>query len=316
MANCHNLFTQYNSNISIESKKKERLRKSKDHLISVIEKFFIDNYPDYKPQFFIQGSYKMATMIITKDNDCDLDLGVHFVLEPDIQPEALMKRVKKAVDGITNASTQIKSKCVRVIYANDYHIDLPIYKQSEDDDYPWLAIKGEEWDTEESDPRGFVQWYRDTKTDQLTRLIKCLKCWCDKVGNKMPSGLAMTLLAEEHYDEDDRDDIALRDTLIAIENDIDSWEAYMPTKPEDNVLERYSESLKDNFKEKLSSFIESAEEAIDEENQLKASKKWRKHLGLRFPLGKDDDGGSRAVSSIAAISSRSTTRPYLPNEKK
>ena len=39
----------------------------------------------------------------------------------------------------------------------------------------------------------------------------------------------------------------------------------------------------------LTSFIEEANKAIEEKNQLKSSRLWKKHLGERFPEGADED---------------------------
>jgi len=48
------------------------------------------------------------------------------------------------------------------------------------------------------------------------------------------------------------------------------------------LFENYDEKRKNNFLNCLASFVNDAEEAVKESNQLKASKFWRKHLGDRF----------------------------------
>jgi hypothetical protein len=58
----------------------------------------------------------------------------------------------------------------------------------------------------------------------------------------------------------------------------------MPTTPKDDLFSNYDETFKKNFFSALDDFIADANAAIDEECQEKASKKWQKHLGDRFPL--------------------------------
>ena len=41
--------------------------------------------------------------------------------------------------------------------------------------------------------------------------------------------------------------------------------------------------------EALNTFIEDADKAVQEKNQLKSSKLWQKHLGCRFLEGEDKD---------------------------
>ena len=310
MANCHDLFLEFNSNLGITQTKKDSLMSSRDTLREKIKNHFKENHPDYKPEFFIQGSYKMKTLIRTKDDTCDLDDGIHFKMEPDVSPTTLQKWVFEAVEGHTTGGQEHRAKCIRVIYKNDYHIDLPVYKQADEDDYPYLAVKNKEWDEEESDPKGFVDWFNERKTDQITRNARYLKAWGDKKNHKMPSGLAMSLFAEKYNKENDRDDVALKDTLIAMRDNLKvNWEAKMPTRSFDDVLSKYDETFKNNFFDALDSFIGDAEKAIEEESQLEASKLWRKHLGSRFPLGEDEDENNRAA--VVGIASSGSYKPYF-----
>jgi len=299
MADCHNLFSQYNDDLNIIKSKKDSLKDSKEALRKRIRKYFKENHPEYVPQFFIQGSYKMKTMIRTKDNECDLDDGVYFLRKPDVTCTTLQKWVYNAVEGHTTGGQQHRKKCIRVIYSGDYHIDLPVYyKFEEDGDHPFLAVKDGDW--EESDPKEFLEWFKDVKTDQMVRVSRYLKGWGDYKRNNMPSGLAMAVLTEKNLVENERDDIALRDTLKAIKTSLKAkWECVMPTTPEDDLFNNYDETFKKNFFSALDDFIVDADAAIDDEEcQKNASKKWRRHFGGRFPLGEECE--SDEAKSIGA----------------
>jgi hypothetical protein len=300
MANCNKLFLDFENELNVRSAKKSKLSKSKNDIRDRISKSFKENHEGYNPTFYIQGSKKLGTMIRTKDDECDLDDGVYFLREKGVTGTTLQKWVKEAVDDATATPTQHRKKCIRVIYKGDYHIDLPVYYFPENSNHPLLAIKDNS--LEESDPKDFVDWFQEKKDEdgQLIRTIKYLKSWCDHKRNKMPSGLAMTVLAEGNIKSNDRDDICLSETLKQIKSAIDDRESFidkfkcvMPTVPFDDLFLDYDDNRKTNFLENLDSIIEDADKAIEEPNQLKSSKLWKKHLGDRFPLGEDEELDSK-----------------------
>ncbi|GGG24806.1 hypothetical protein GCM10011344_26840 [Dokdonia pacifica] len=299
MANCNGLILNYSNNLNISKKKKDKLRDSKNFLQDKITSYFKKNHPDYIPEFYIQGSYKMKTMILTKDNECDLDYGVYFKRDVDVTGTTLQKWVKKALKDVTSIPTEHRKKCIRVKYKAEYHIDFPVYYFPDDCDHPLLAVKDD--DLQESDPREVVDWYNSEKDEngQLNRIVKYLKGWGDYKRNKMPSGLAMTILATENIQYNDRDDIALKDTLIAIHNTLlEDFECKVPGTPYDDLFADYDSTRMNNFLDNLDSFVDDAIEAVENEsNQRKASKLWRKHLGRdKFPLGEDVDVDAKEVS--------------------
>ncbi|MBK7477764.1 MAG: nucleotidyltransferase [Haliscomenobacter sp.] len=264
MADCQSLFSKYNDDLNITATKRDRLKKAKEALRERIKDYFKEHHPEYVPQFFIQGSYKMKTMIRTKDNECDLDDGVYFLRKPDVTATVLQKWVYEAVEEHTTGGQQHRKKCIRVIYSGDYHIDIPVYYMfSKTCDHPFLAVKNEGW--QESDPKEFLEWFRDVKTSQMVRISRYLKGWCDHKRNNMPSGLAIAVLTQKNLIENERDDIALRETLKAIKNSLKvSWMCVMPTTPKDDLFSKYNETFKNNFFTALDDFIADADSAIDE----------------------------------------------------
>lgn len=294
MANCNKLFLDFDKELNVLSTKKSKLFLSAKNVRKAIRKHFNENHSDYIPKFAYQGSNELGTMIRTKEDTCDLDQGVYFFRQPDVEAKTLQKWIFDSVENITDTPSLHKNKCIRVIYAGDYHIDLPTYyklKKDDDSDHPQLAIKEDGF--KESDPLDFIKWFRKSSkhTPQLVRIIKDLKSWCDHVRNKMPSGLAMTILAEKYIQPNDRDDITLRDTLKNIYEELNKkWACEMPSTPFDDLFKDFDANRKKNFLDHLKAFIDNADIAIDKEkNQLAASKLWKKHLGFRFPEGADED---------------------------
>jgi hypothetical protein len=225
----------------------------------------------------------------------DLDYGVYFIGEEKPlerkSPQTYHTWVMDAVSGHTKSQTD-KNTCVRVNYIDGHNLDLPIYYKVSDDK-PELAHKVSGW--MKSDPKEMYDWFNEKAKDnsQLRRIVRYLKAWADyrefsNQSQKMPSGLVFTVLASENYKENQRDDVALKNTLIEIRSKLETkFKCYCPAEPKDEILaSRYSQE--EYFMKQLNSLIESAEKAIAEENYLKASHLWQKHFGDRFPDGIDE----------------------------
>lgn len=303
MANCHNLFEEHINKISITASKKQRMKSSKEGLRKRIIEHFKEHQPEYEPKFYIQGSYKMKTGIRTKDDICDLDDGVYFFRTPDVESTTLQGWIYDAVDGYTDTPPQHRKKCIRNIFAGDYEIDIPVYYKIDGQEYK-LAVKNNGW--KDSDPKAMVDWFNGfkDKQGQLVRTVMDLKGWCDHLRNKMPSGLAMTILAtnaKQKIVHNERDDIFLRDILNEIKKALDwNFSCAVPVVPNDDLFGDYDKDREKRFMDALGDFLNDANEALREPNQLKASKLWRKHLGERFPLGEDKEEDDRAANVLIA----------------
>lgn len=309
MANCHNLFGIFDTNISLTTNKKSKMTTSKDALRDRIRVNFKKNHPEYTPKFYIQGSYKMKTGIRTKDDICDLDDGVYFFRSPDVSPTTLQNWIWDAVNGYTSTSPEHRKKCIRNIFSGDYEIDIPVYYKVDGKEYQ-LAVKNTGW--EDSDPKALIDWFNSNKDSngKMIKVIKELKSWCDFKRNKMPSGLAMTILAINAKAKivlNDRDDILLTDILREIKKKLtQKFECIVPVTPKDDLFADYDATRRTNFMNNLNSFLEDAENALKEKNQLKSSRLWQKHLGGRFPDGEDKNEQSNSNSATRIGAALST----------
>src|SRR5579872_6546538 len=101
MTNTHIYFLEFERNISVPRPKIQKLTSSRKALEKRIVDFFKlkPNIP--VPKFYIQGSYKMKTMVITKNGMYDVDLGIYFLTKPNVEPRTLQKWVLEAVKGHT-----------------------------------------------------------------------------------------------------------------------------------------------------------------------------------------------------------------------
>jgi len=306
MANCNKLFLDFNDKLKLTSSKTSRMKTARENIKTKIIEYFEKESKYSFTGTWIQGSYKMNTIIRTNDDTCDMDLGVYFKnVDSDVSAATVMNKVFKAVENVTTTTPSIKSKCIRVIYKDDFHIDIPVYHYDLDEhSHPRLATSYNGW--EKSDPKDFYDWFNNKSVDlpQLKRVIKYLKAWSDHKKGKFPSGLAFTIWAVNHLKVNEREDIALYELLKEIQNEIsNSWSLEIPVTPFDDVCKKLNDVQKSNFEVKLEAFIKDAKDAIESKNQLAASKLWKNHLGSRFPEGEDEDTDAKEAA-LKAISKK------------
>ncbi|MGN7296363.1 cyclic GMP-AMP synthase DncV-like nucleotidyltransferase [Ferdinandcohnia sp. SAFN-114] len=295
MAQCNDLFIEFDRKIKLKPEKKKSLRKSRNALRVKIQNHFENNLKVTKPKFWGQGSYMMNTTIEPIEGEYDIDDGVYLVhlssKEEEEWPAAstVHNWILKAVDGHTSTTPVNKNTCVRVIYKDDYHIDFPIYIKGDNADHPKLAHKTKGWI--DSDPKALTNWFNTevtSKGDQLKRIVRYFKAWKDykKGDDKFPSGMVFTILAAnyfvEGYEEDDDS------ALIAIAKEIydnlsDSFSLNRPVFPEEDLLDDWSDTAKTNFLSKLSTLISNGQKALEKDKLSDAADIWIKIFGDRFP---------------------------------
>jgi hypothetical protein len=330
MATLHKEYNSFNSTIALNVNKKESLIKSRNGLKKKIKKYFEEEKKDeIQPKFWGQGSFEMNTTINPiKEVDelgnvlekYDLDYGIYFIEKKDENNKRGINTwhewVFNAVDGHTNTPPQKKNTCIRVIFADGHHIDLPIYYKN--GDVPELAHKTKGWIF--SDPKEFFDWFNEkAKADkQLRRIVRYLKAWKNYKENnnsslKLPSGFALTILAAKNFVTNNNDDKAFKLTVEKIKKELDKkFECKRPTTPKDeDIFVDFSETKKQFFLNSLDSLINACQKAEDEKNFMMASEHLQKQFGERFPTGKDEneeDKSSRLSRTIATASI--APRPY------
>jgi hypothetical protein len=341
MANCHSLFQSFNRLVKLNDDDRNKLRAARNSIRERLGKRFVEAKSNFAIietlEFQSQGSYVMDTIIKPIDDDFDLDDGLYFIGRKSKEqrpPVASFHNV--VVQSLGKPDENVleiidKQTCVSVKYKGGFHIDLPIYYATS---YkcPELAHKKLDWIP--SNPVELIAWfeaktgsgfqesylyerttnfekYRKWRDDirhndnQLRRLVRYVKAWADVKKKEMPCGLIMTILIADRFKENERDDIALYDTLKQLNIDLNKkFECLRPTTPKkENLFADYSESQKNYFLTALSSFYKSAEIAISNPNQKEACLKWQLHLGDRFPcyLAKNEIEGAKTYVAPAII---------------
>lgn len=308
MATLHKEYNSFYNKIKLTQRRKEDLLGSRKELRRKIEKWFVENKPNkLQPTFKGQGSFEMDTTVnpIPEGNEdkkllkYDLDDGVYFNEKKgeDNKEEIATWHnwVYEAVKDHTGENVKRKQTCVRVLFADGHHIDLPIYYKKGDTSK--LAHRSKDWIS--SDPVAFTDWFNKKSNKQIKRLVRYIKAWKDYRHEKnshlkLPSGFALTILMVKHYHEDDNDDVAFRKTIQSIHAALTQPNGFVckrPTMPKDaNVFEDYSKTRKEDFLKTLKNLCDDCKRADDEKNQKKASEYLiDRQFGTRFPKGNNVD---------------------------
>jgi hypothetical protein len=345
MANCHSLFQDYNGKIKLSDAKRVELIAVRDNLRARIingYNLFSRSIAQYhKIEFQSQGSFVMDTIIAPIHDDYDLDDGVYFIgnLSKDQRPapkifhEYIIRAIDRGYDDIEKIVD--KETCVRVIYKQGFHVDIPIY-YADNLDHPDLANKASGWIL--SNPIEFIVWfeeqiqsgfkkaylleaamydeYRRWITDirkrdhQLRKVVRYLKSWGDLRREEMPCGLIMTILATNNYHPHERDDISLKETLVNIQATLQAkFVCERPTTPKGEDLFKSYEN-KDAFMNYLGQFIENAKKALEEPNQKTACAHWQKSLGIRFSCENAINNINVNIGSAGLAAGAASSRPW------
>lgn len=299
MANCNSLFQQFREKIAPNPTQLDQLLGSRSNVEDKIIEYFRKKEGFKIPSFKLHGSTipEFRTIILKKDGTYDVDRGVYFEQDVKFAAETVQSYVKEAVMNITVDQAEHRKKCIRVLYRNQYNVDIPVFKKVPGDLYPKLAVKGEGWRNEDVD--GLKSWLLAQKAKsndgQLIHLIMYMKRWANEIEvaerHKMPSGIALTVWACENFRPiANRDDIAFCETLKSLVSSLFTGvSCRLPKEPFDNLVLNLDNMQRSKFFDSLKALRDDAERALTTPNQLLSSKLWAKHLGDKFPQGKNEN---------------------------
>lgn len=205
-----------------------------------------------------QGSYAMSTMVKATSEASDIDDGVIFGREAlrgsrggDRTANDAKEMVRAAVASTGDFKTppEVRGNCVRIYYADGFHVDMPVYRTYEENgtSHKELASSGT-WKA--SAPEDITNWFNEqvtvkspdeTNGRQMRRIVRLLKAWTKSRSSwRMPSGFVLTVLVDETYYKNvewkDRDDLALLHVMRLIRNRLQINEkVYRPVSPREEI---------------------------------------------------------------------------------
>ncbi|WP_037569610.1 cyclic GMP-AMP synthase DncV-like nucleotidyltransferase [Sphingomonas sp. S17] len=224
-------------------------------------------------EFVKQGSYAMKTMLRDAANDYDIDDGVYFWKEDLVGDRGAEKTsiqarwmVRDAIDdGSFKTAPEVRSNCVRVFYEKGYHVDVPVYRKSEDDDGNMVHELASSSGWKRSDARDVTQWFEDERSNstngtQLRRLVRLIKKYAKSRSSwkgGILSGFGITVLVTECQRIDSREDQALYDTMKAIRDRL-NWNLVVkhPVTPNDTITSGDNDAKARMLRDKLTQALD------------------------------------------------------------
>jgi hypothetical protein len=291
MANMHEAFLDFDNEIKLTESRKDKILTSRGAVREKIKKYFSEDLKINQPKFRTQGSFTINTALNPVDgNEVDIDDGVYLQHISDNDtwptPKEAHQLLLNALKNHTQDGCEDKPSCVRVIYRNFYHLDLPIYIMKDDSAY-LAQTKLNEW--QRSDSKDFRDWfYKNRSSEQANRIVRYLKAWRDYRDFEF-SSIELTILAVENFSfQEKRDDLTLLYTLRGINTVIRSCIIKKPVAPYENLWEDLSQEEMDERIGQLQSLYEDIKNAIENTSEHRSSLILRAQFGERFPLFDDE----------------------------
>ena len=276
-----------------------------------------------------QGSWAHRTIIkpVGDNDEFDADFLLH--LEEDAGWSADPKRYMSEVYAAFRRSTDyrnmvhLKNRCVRIVYANDCHVDVVPYLVRADGSE--LIVNRDANAFENTNPDGFTAWMKERDElagGNLRRVIRLLKYVRDSKNNFTCKSVILTTLVGERVRSIDAEtrysDVPT--ALTNIVNDLDAWLQLYPSRPsiEDpscpgtNFDHRWDQALYANFRSWIHLYAGWITAAYDEPDRDKSLVLWQKLFGPSF---KAPVAAVREASAVAAAPAPSFPTARAPNEQ-
>ncbi len=324
MADVQALFERFHRDIRTYYEINEQLRSKKDIIVRRVREHLKKNA---RPmcQEYIQGSYKMKVGILALEgSEYDIDVGLRFSFDESKYTAKDVRRwVFDAVDGHTE-QVEEKAPCIRVTYADGYHVDLVCYAWWDNEsgaEQHRLAHKTKDWRS--ADPPRLVQYVQDarrpfdntedaaTSTDQFRRVVRYLKRWNDNAirgeSNDKPSGLALVLLTKNHlsgpaltWDGKPDDRAAVEQVARSAAETAGRITAIKPTPEGEDMFGRISEAAMTKLKERFAVLQNALADANGDTDASRACKRLKEVFGDDFPCPDIEQGTKQSALRTSA----------------
>lgn len=266
----------YKKNVVLGNKEQNDLRNKKNinisRLQSGLKEYNQENKTDYKIiETRVQGSMAMHTVVQNDNKDYDIDVAIIFEkdnlgLNSSGQPKGPLEARNIVMNALKKKSSLFKkdpetlTNCIRVTYADGYHIDFALYRRFKEvgsSEYSYEHA-GTVWSPR--NPAAINNWFSgEIKIygQELRKVIRMSKMFCKSRDSwvNMPGGLLQTVLCDEKMlslDEAGLDEIyynVMNEVKNRLEADI---ELYNPTDTSIPLLTTEKHKIKmNNFNSRL-----------------------------------------------------------------
>ena len=272
-----------------------------------------------------QGSYALGTLIKPVDDNDEYDADIQIVMNPNSRWKAkdYVLAINRALAGNKTYADKLrlKTRCVTVDYAGDFHLDV----------VPRVTIGGKHYvcnridnKFEETDGNGYRDWFNEKNRitkGNLKRVVRLLKHLRDHKNSFTAKSILLTTLAGNTIrpaDEGTESVSTVADTLETVLSRMNGYlqkhpnmpEIKNPVLPTKNFNRHWDQRRYANFRDRIQSYAATANRAKAEPSAEKAIKAWQELFGDSF--GKGGSSGSGGTSGSSARSGQGSSRVARP----
>lgn len=286
----------YSDNVILPQSEKNKLRDKKklnlDRLDSGLEEYNKDNKTNYNVvETREQGSVAMSTVTQNDSNDYDIDVAIIFNAD-EIEDKGSIAIKNVIVDALKRKCTQMKkdpealTNCVRVEYAEGYHVDFAIYRRTlqKNGSYTYEHA-GSSWS--DRDPAAINNWFADEikkRGEALRKVIRLSKMFCkSRPSWQMPCGLIQSVICDEKLQIYDRLDELFYYTMVSVKNRLlSSVEVYNPTDGKPLLLKEKDRTEMENWKNRLEDKLSNLDILLTTDSEKEAKNAWHDFFNHDF----------------------------------
>lgn len=259
------------------------------------ENEFATNFIDVLPQ----GSYAHRTIInpVQANDEFDADLLLYIDEVDGWDAEDYVQELYTVFRASSTYRDMVSrhDRCVKIDYANEFHIDVVPYMERHDQHY---ITNRSENRFELTNPEGYNEWLDERnrlangRLIKVVRLIKYLRDFKDTFSCK--SVILSILLGNSVSDASVwGDDTLYPDVPTALKNIIGDLDDYLqanstmpsiddPSEPTENFNHRWDQDEYANFRTKIHVYRGWIDEAFEETDVEESKTKWRRLFGDKF----------------------------------
>ena len=303
-----------------------RLDTLEDH-VAAIENYLRsrEEFRDLIVKLLPQGSWAHSTIIKPKQGkEFDADVLLELKEQAEWEPKDYLLELRRVLNASERYKdrTSLKTRCVRVQYAGDCHVDIVPFIRT---DGSGSIVNRVDNAFEPTNPEGFTSWFDEqdrNASGQLRRVARLVKYLRDiKVTFTAKSVILTTLLAERvdpEGDESDYTDLpsALPSIITALADYLDEHpdnppSVADPSTPGANFDHRWPSdpAVYQNFRAKIRYYADKIDAAFQEADRATSMALWREVFGDSF--GYDPKRASLAFANPTGLRRRDEGEQFI-----
>ena len=244
-----------------------------------------------------QGSYALGTLIKPVDDNDEYDADIQIVMNPNPQwgPKDYVLEINRTLAGNKNYADKLrlKTRCVTVDYAGDFHLDV----------VPRVTINGNHYVCnradnrfEETDGNGYRDWFNEKNRitgGNLKRVVRLLKHLRDHKNSFTAKSILLTTLVGNTIKASDEGTTGVSTVADTLETVLSRMNDYLqqhpnmpviknPVLPSEDFNRHWDQRRYANFRNRIQSYAQTARQAKAEPSAEKAIKLWQELFGENF----------------------------------